>query len=59
MPERNIVPTAASQIKREPPPTTEDPPMRGMDHHPVIALLSLVVLIAGCSISVASLAPGP
>ena len=33
--------------------------MRGMDHHPVIALLSLVVLIAGCSISVASLAPGP
>jgi hypothetical protein len=33
--------------------------MRGMNHHPVIALLSLVVLIAGCSISVASSAPGP
>lgn len=33
--------------------------MRGMNRHPVTALLSLVVLSAGCSSSVASTAPAP
>ena len=33
--------------------------MRGMSRHPVIALLSLVVLSAGCSSSVASMPPAP
>lgn len=33
--------------------------MRGTNHRPVTVLLSMVVLVAGCSSSVASLAPGP
>ena len=33
--------------------------MRGTNHRPVTVLLSIVVLVAGCSSSVASLAPGP
>lgn len=33
--------------------------MRGTNHRPVTMLLSMVVLVAGCSSSVASLAPGP
>ena len=33
--------------------------MRGTNHRPVTVLLSMVVLVAACSSSVASLAPGP
>jgi hypothetical protein len=33
--------------------------MRATNHRPVTVLLSIVVLVAGCSSSVASLAPGP